>query len=105
MEPKQLHDGGTNMFKYRIAVVPALLVLVSVLFAANLIFAGSALSQTAPRPPKVTSYMIQARNDFRNGAAFTAAPGYKIDSIIPCAGVSGPYGQGAYLCMIEKQDH
>jgi len=93
------------MFKYRIAVVPALLVLVSVLFAANLFFTGSAQGQTPIRPPKVTSYMIQARNDFRNGTAFTAAPGYKIDSIIPCVGAGGPYGQGAYLCMIEKQDH
>ncbi len=93
------------MFKYRMAVVPTLLVLVSLPFAANLVFAGLAQGQTPPKPPKVTSYMIQARNDFRNGAAFTAPPGYKIDSIIPCAGAGGPYGQGAYLCMIEKQDH
>jgi hypothetical protein len=90
------------MLNYRFALVSALLILASFLFAPNLISAASA--QT-PKPPKVTTYMIQARNDFRNGAAFTAAPGYKIVSIIPCNSAGGTYGQGSYLCLIEKKEH
>jgi hypothetical protein len=90
------------MPNYRFALVSSLFALG--VFAASLISSASAQSQT-PKPPKVTTYMVQVRSDFRNGAAFTAPPGYKIVSVVPCSGAGGPYGQGAYLCMIERKEH
>jgi hypothetical protein len=90
------------MANYRFTILPALLALVAFLVTANLIFSVSARGQT-PRPPKVATYMLQVRGGLSNGATFTAAPGYKLVSVFPCAGASGPYGQGAYLCLIEKR--
>jgi hypothetical protein len=84
--------------------VPALLALVAVLLAANLVNNASAQTRNT-RPPQTAYYMMQAKNDFANNATFALAPGYRLLSAIPCNGSGGPYGQGAYLCMIEKQEH
>ncbi len=88
---------------FRSILIPALLGLVAVLFAANILTTASAQSQNT-RPPRQESYIVQVQNNVRNNAPFRTAPGYKLISVIPCGGAGGPYGQGAYLCTIEKQE-
>ncbi|MGB8908424.1 MAG: hypothetical protein WCC84_06715 [Candidatus Cybelea sp.] len=88
---------------FRSILIPALLGLVAVLFAANLITNASAQTQNA-KPLRQESYIVQVQNDVRNNTPFRTAPGYKLISVIPCSGAAGPYGQGTYLCTIEKQE-
>jgi hypothetical protein len=91
------------MQRFRSFLIPALLGVIAVFFAANLLRTASAQTPAA-RPLRQETYIVQVQSNLRNGAPFRTMPGYKLISVIPCSGSGGPFGQGAYLCTLEKQE-